>query len=69
MMKRLNDAEDDIRSGLQIDSNDGYLYLLRALLNKLRFNTEDMGRDIKLAEEHGISATEVKELLNITPSK
>lgn len=69
MMKRLNDAEDDIRSGLQIDSQDGYLYLLRALLNKLRFNTEDMGRDIKLAEEHGISATEVKELLNITPSK
>lgn len=68
MMKRLNDAEDDIRSGLQIDSNDGYLYLLRALLNKLRFNTEDMGRDIKLAEQHGISAAEVKELLKIMPS-
>lgn len=69
MMKRLNDAEEDIRSGLQIDSNDGYLYLLRALLNKLRFSTDDMTRDIKLAEEHGIGATEVKELLNITPSK
>lgn len=67
MIKRLNDAEEDIRSGLQIDDNDGYLYLLRAMLNKLRFNTDDMNRDIKLAQEHGISATEVNDLLKIVP--
>jgi len=53
-MKRLRDAEADIRTALEQAPTDGYLYLLRAKLNKLRFAHDDMERDIKLATENGV---------------
>jgi tetratricopeptide (TPR) repeat protein len=62
MIKRLNDAEDDIRNALQLTPDDGYLYLLRAKLNKLRFNNEDKERDLKLAEQHGVDPKLIKSL-------
>ena len=54
-IKRLNDAEDDIRTALEMDPGDPYLYLLRAKLNKLRFQRDDMERDIDQAVALGLS--------------
>jgi len=65
MLKRLNEAEDDIRTALEMNPDDGYLYVLRAKLNKLRFQREDMERDIELAVQHGVSRGYVKQLLEV----
>lgn len=54
-LKRLNDAENDIKKALEMSPEDAYIYVLRAKLNKARFNREDMERDLKLAEKYGIS--------------
>lgn len=62
-MKRLNDAGDDIRTALSINSSDGYLYLLRARLNKLRFAEDDARNDAKLAEKYGIDHKVILEVL------
>lgn len=53
-MKRLNDAEDDIRNALEMTPDDPYLYVLRAKLNKLRFQYDDMNRDIDTAVTLGL---------------
>jgi tetratricopeptide (TPR) repeat protein len=62
-MKRLNDAEDDIRTALEMNPNDPYLYLLRAKLNKLRFQRDDMARDIDTAVSLGLSRTYINSQL------
>ena len=62
-MKRLNDAEEDIRNALAETPDDGYLYVLRAKLNKLRFNYRDMETDLQLAVQHGVDKEIVKSLL------
>lgn len=54
-MKRLNDAEADIRTALEMTPDDPYLYLLRAKLNKLRFQRDDMERDIDTAVSLGLT--------------
>jgi tetratricopeptide (TPR) repeat protein len=54
-MKHLNDAADDIRTALEMDPNDPYLYLLRAKLNKLRFQRDDMEHDIEMAVSLGLT--------------
>lgn len=61
--KRLNDASTDIANALELDPDDPYIYILRAKLNKLRFNREDMERDIKLAIAHGLDKDEAKALI------
>lgn len=61
--KHLNEASIDIANALELDPDDPYIYVLRAKLNKLRYNRTDMERDIKLAIAHGISAEEVKMLI------
>lgn len=61
--KQLNDASIDIANALELDPDDPYLYVLRAKLNKLRFNREDMERDIKLAVAHGIDKNEARALI------
>lgn len=61
--KRLNDASLDIANALELDSDDPYLYILRAKLNKMRFNRDDMERDIKLAIAHGLDKDEAKALI------
>ncbi|MCQ2289565.1 MAG: tetratricopeptide repeat protein [Muribaculaceae bacterium] len=60
VLKQLANASEDIQNALQLDPDDGFLYLLRAKLNKMRFNYSDMNRDIKLAIEHGVD----KEIAN-----
>lgn len=54
-VKRLSDAEIDIKKALQMEPSEPYLYVLRARLNKLRFNERDKERDLQLAEKYGIS--------------
>ena len=63
-IKRLNDAEADIRAALEMDPDDPYLYLLRAKLNKLRFQREDMNRDIDTAVSLGLSRDYINQALN-----
>ena len=63
ILKRLNDAEDDIRTALEMTPDDGYLYLLRAKLNKLRFQRDDMNRDIERAVSLGLSRDYIKKSL------
>ena len=55
ILKRLNDAEEDIRTALEMSPDDPYLYVLRAKLNKLRFQRQDMDRDIDTAVSLGLS--------------
>lgn len=54
MVKRLNDASTDIGTALTMAPNDGYLYLLRAKLNKMRWENEAAQKDVQLAIEHGV---------------
>ena len=63
-MKRLNDAADDIRTALEMTPDDPYLYLLRAKLNKLRFQRDDMNRDIDTAVSLGLSRDYINQALN-----
>ena len=63
-MKRLNDAEADIRNALEMAPDDPYLYLLRAKLNKLRFQRDDMNRDIDTAVSLGLSRDYINQALN-----
>ena len=60
----LNDAEDDIRTALEMSPDDPYLYLLRAKLNKLRFQRDDMTRDIDTAVSLGLSRDYINQALN-----
>lgn len=63
MLRNLSQASEDIQSALNINPDDGYLYLLRAKLNKMRFNYDEMDRDIKLAEQHGVDPEEIQNSL------
>ena len=63
-MKRLNDAEADIRTALEMNPEDPYLYVLRAKLNKLRFQRDDMNRDIDAAVALGLSRDYINQALN-----
>ena len=63
ILKRLNDAEDDIRAALEMAPDDAYLYLLRAKLNKLRFERDEMQRDIDTAVALGLSRDYIKQSL------
>ena len=63
-LKRLNDAEEDIRTALGMSPDDSYLYLLRAKLNKLRFQRDDMTRDINTAISLGLSRDYINAALN-----
>lgn len=62
-MHRLTEASEDIGSALSIDPNDGYIYLLRAKLNKLRYESADAERDVKLAVQHGVDPDYAKSVL------
>ncbi len=62
-MKRLNDAEADIRTALEMTPDDPYLYLLRAKLNKLRFQRDDMERDISTAVSLGLTRDYINQQL------
>ncbi|MGM9802622.1 MAG: tetratricopeptide repeat protein [Muribaculaceae bacterium] len=54
-VKNLNNAEADIKKAVMMQPTEPYIYVLRARLNKLRFNERDKERDLQLAEKYGIS--------------
>lgn len=62
--KRLNEASLDIANALELDPNDPYIYVLRAKLNKMRYNRSDMERDLKLAAAHGLSEAEARSMID-----
>lgn len=62
-LKRLNNAADDIREALRLTPEDAYLYVLRAKLNKLRYNYADMQKDIELAVQYGLDRDLVNGML------
>ena len=53
-LNKLQDAEKDIKQGLEMAPSEPYLYVLRARLNKLRHNHLEKERDLRLAEKYGI---------------
>lgn len=63
MLKKLSEAADDINSAIQITPDDGYLYLLRAKLKKLRYENEEAQKDIQLAIDHGVDPKTAKSML------
>ena len=63
MTNQLFRASEAIQQAFALTPDDPYLYVLRAKLNKMRYNTEDMTRDINLAVEHGLDRELVDELL------
>ena len=63
MLERLNDASADIASGLALDPDDGELYMYRAYLNKMRFQTDDAHADLLKAIELGIDRRRAAELM------
>ena len=62
--KKLNEAAADIRAALDMTPDDPYLYVLRAKLNKLRFQRDDMNRDIDTAVQLGLPRDYVTQALN-----
>ena len=63
-MKKLNDAEADIRMALEMTPDDPFLYVLRAKLKKLRFERDDMNRDIDTAVSLGLPRDYITRTLN-----
>ncbi len=58
--ERLSEAADDIAKGLELDPNDGELYLYRAILNKMRFRPDDSRNDVRRAVELGVPRERVR---------
>lgn len=59
----LQDASDDLQEALELDPDDGELYLYRAALNKLRYRPEDARRDARKAVSLGISEQRAAQFL------
>ena len=62
-LHRLNDASIDIANALELDPEDPFIYVLRAKLNKMRFNREDMERDLKLAVANGLDEQSARNMI------
>lgn len=53
MYGKLEDMEDDLAEGLKVYPRNGNLYLLRAMLDKMRYQNSAMEKDLKIAKEFG----------------
>lgn len=63
MLQRLNEASADISSGLEINPEDGELYLYRAYLNKMRYMNDDARADLTKAIKLGIDRKRAMQLM------
>lgn len=63
MLQRLNEASADISSGLEINPEDGELYLYRAYLNKMRYMNDDARSDLTKAIKLGIDRKRAMQLM------
>lgn len=61
MLDQLSEASDDIARGLELDPEDGELYLYRAALNKMRYRVADARADAERARQLGIPAERLKD--------
>lgn len=64
MTDRLAEASDDISSGLALDPAEGELYLYRAILNKMRYRTDDAEADARRAVELGVDPRRVAAVID-----
>lgn len=62
-LKKLNEAEADIRNAVELDPKNGYIYVLRAKFDKMRYDDMALKRDLELAEKYGVKKSELKNLL------
>lgn len=63
MTSQLSEAACDIRDAINMDPQNGRLYVLKAKLDKLRFDFEQEKKDVDLAVKHGISRKAAEALL------
>ncbi len=63
MTQQLNEASQDIASGLKLRPDDGELFMYRAYLNKLRYRNDDAITDACKAIELGIDPNRIATLL------
>lgn len=65
MLENYIDASDDIYAGLELDSENGELYLYRALMNKRRYRTDDSMADAQRAAQLGVAPSRIKAVLEM----
>lgn len=59
-MKKLVEADKDIRAAIELDSSNGQLYMMKAVLDRLRYDEMQVSRDLELAEKYGVSKDEIR---------
>ncbi|MDD6778365.1 MAG: tetratricopeptide repeat protein [Bacteroidales bacterium] len=59
-MKKLVEADKDIRAAIELDSSNGQLYMMKAALDRLRYDEMQVSRDLELAEKYGVSKDEIR---------
>ncbi|MCM1517062.1 MAG: tetratricopeptide repeat protein [Pseudoflavonifractor sp.] len=67
MLKRYGEAADDIAAGLRLDPDDGDLYLYRAYLHKLRYQSRDADNDLRQALRLGVDPVRAQLLMGHNP--
>ena len=53
LAENITEADENVRKGLSLDPNYGNLYLLRAYIHQLRYETEAKEIDVRLGMERG----------------
>lgn len=62
-LNKLNEADDDVSEGLRINPRNGDFYLIRALLNQMRYRPSDAEIDLKNAREYGADSRMIQAIL------
>ncbi|WP_301343492.1 tetratricopeptide repeat protein, partial [uncultured Duncaniella sp.] len=63
MTDDLQAAAEDIAQALELDPNDGELYLYRAALNKMHYRPEDAKKDAERAIQLGVDPARAQEFM------
>lgn len=61
--EELNEADEAVRQALAAYPRNGYIYLMRAWLHRLRFQYEDEILDKKMAAEYGVDIQTIESFL------
>lgn len=62
-LNKLNEADDDVSDGLKLNPRNGDFYLIRALLNQMRYRPTDAEIDLKNAREFGADTRMIQAIL------
>lgn len=63
-MGKLNDAEEDLRTAIDIQPENAYLYALRARLDRLRYDAIAYKHDTQLALQYGLSQEDLEAIIH-----